>query len=79
MKKVAISLLCVILAGAIIFGFVYYNRHLDTTTDLQISKEKASDLNQNVIHGPIANAQRDKYLRNSLELPIRGSTTSYLE
>ncbi len=49
MKKVAISLLCVILAGAIIFGFVYYNRHLDTKTDLQVSKEKASDLNQNVI------------------------------
>ena len=48
MKKFAIILLCVILAAAIVFGFIYYRRQVETKADLQITQEQASDLDQKV-------------------------------
>ena len=48
MKKFAIILLCLILAAAIGFGYVYYRRQANTATDLQVTQEQASELDQKV-------------------------------
>jgi chemotaxis protein MotB len=48
MKNIVIIVLSVVLAAAIIFGLILYQRHLDTKASLLISKKALSELNEKV-------------------------------
>jgi chemotaxis protein MotB len=48
MKNIVIIVLSVVLAAAIIFGLILYQRHLDTKANLLISKKALSELNEKV-------------------------------
>jgi chemotaxis protein MotB len=48
MKNITIIVLSVVLAAAIIFGLIFYQRHLDTKASLLISKKSLSELNEKV-------------------------------
>ena len=48
MKNIAILVLSVALAAAIIFGFIFYQKYIDTHDALIISENKVSGLNEKV-------------------------------
>jgi chemotaxis protein MotB len=48
MRNITIIVLSVVLAAAIIFGLILYQRHLDTKASLLISKKSLSELNEKV-------------------------------
>jgi len=50
MKNIAIIVLSVLLAVALVFGFILYKRHLDTKDSLLISEKNLSELNEKVSH-----------------------------
>jgi len=48
MKNIAIIVLSVLLAAALVFGFILYKMHLDTKDSLLISEKSLSELNEKV-------------------------------